>query len=191
MLVRRVVTQGIIAVLMAASSWVVADQFWFSEWQSKLNTQQDMIAKQTKENDITDRYRQEHDQLVAEVDATRDRYRQVEKYLPSVDGLGELFEQVKDQARAAHLVIERKDDMHAPYKPGINESRLVIQLRGSFLNHLKFLEWMGNHPRLLVFSEQEVRSTDGTTTMTLKGFAPVDVQTKEVAEATNTILAKR
>ena len=191
MQIQRIVKQLIIATLMAASGWVVGDQFWFSEWQSKLNAQQDVITKQKNENDITDRYRQEHDQLLAEVESTRERYQQVAKYLPSVDGLGELFEQVKNQARAAHLVLERKDDTHAPYKPGINESKLVIQLRGQFLNQLKFLEWMGTHQRLLVFSEQEVRSTDGITTMTLKGFAPVDVQTKEIAEATSTILAKR
>lgn len=182
--------QLVLALIILAIGWGLSQKYFFTDWETRLNQQQAEVFRLKGENDATDQYRIERDKLQRDVEAARDRYKQLEAFLPSADNFGTLFEDVKVQARRANLLLERKDDTHPPYKPGLNESPMTLQLRGRFLDQLSFLNWLAGYSRVVVFNHQTITNNGGDTTMTLEGFVPIDLPTPEAANAANNIVSK-
>lgn len=168
----------LLSITILALGFGLTNQFLFDEWEQSLTQQETALTKLQQENQAAEKYRAERDALQEKVAEAEKNYKQIENYLPVEDKFDQLFDDVKVHARQANLTLLQNDNFHPPYKAGLNQSPLTIQLRGKFPDQLKFLSWLSEYSRVIVFPQQEVSNNGGDTVMLLKGFAPVDVADK-------------
>lgn len=149
-------------------------QFWFWSWDAAISQKQEQVDALKKENDLSDKYRQEREEQLRLVENARARWKTFEENIPSDFQCSQLFNDLNLAARG-NVAIEDKQDTHLAYHPGLNESTVKLQTRGTFPNQMKLLWTISQLKLFVVFPQGEFRNNgDNTTTLTLNGYVPVD-----------------